>query len=88
MPLSGVERARSYKENKRQTAQEYAEYFNKKRNRYHREKGKIKLVSEMASVEMLEDFGEFINRGNVKIRKILKRTHHHHHHMQVHSVCA
>ncbi len=49
MPLSGAERSKLWRERKKENAQEYARYLHKERNRYHtrREKGDVKLVSDM-----------------------------------------
>jgi len=53
MPLSGAERARRYRQKKKQNDEEYANYLTKERARYHKrkERGDVKLVSEMTDRE-------------------------------------
>ena len=53
MPLTGAERARQCRQRKKENAEEYETYLRKERARYHKrkEKGEIKMVSDMTERE-------------------------------------
>lgn len=69
MPLSGAERAKLYRQRKKENDREYQKYLEKERSRYQKrkEKGDIKLVSNMTERE------KRITRKGWKVRKQKER---------------